>query len=90
MTIVFISFVCIFTFLYKIYDPNLTLDDNNTSNEGIATALNEFFPSRSQDIFNEYNSETTNAKNAAQREEIKDELCDIFRPYGLMKLSCFY
>ena len=76
--------------ILKYIAPNLNLDDNNTSNEGIATALNEFFPSRSQDIFNEYNSETNNAKNAAQREEIKDELCDIFRPYGLMKLSCFY
>lgn len=76
--------------ILKYIAPNLNLNNNNHSNEAIATALNEFFPSRSQDIYNEYNSETNNAKNAAQREEIKNDLCDIFRPYGLMKLSCFY
>lgn len=75
--------------ILKYIAPHLTLDNNN-SNEAIATALNEFFPSRSQDMYNEYNSETNTAKNITQREEIKDELCDIFRPYGLMKLSCFY
>ena len=76
--------------ILKYIAPHLNLNNNNHSNEAIATALSEFFPSRSQDIYNEYNSETNNSKNAAQREEIKDELCDIFRPYGLMKLSCFY
>jgi hypothetical protein len=76
--------------ILKYIAPHLTLNNNNHSNEAIATALSEFFPSRSQDIYNEYNSETNTARNIAQREEIKDELCDIFRPYGLMKLSCFY
>ena len=76
--------------ILKYIAPNLNLNNNNHSNEAIATALNEFFPSRSQDIYNEYNSETNNARNTAQKEEIKNELCDIFRPYGLMKLSCFY
>jgi hypothetical protein len=47
---------------------------NDVSNEAIATALSEFFPSRSQDIYNEYNSETNTAKNITQREEIKTEL----------------
>ena len=76
--------------ILKYIAPHLNLNNNNHSNEAIATALNEFFPSRSQDIYNEYNSETNNARNTAQKEEIKNELCDIFRPYGLMKLSCFY
>lgn len=76
--------------ILKYIAPNLNLNNNNHSNGPIATALNEFFPSRSQDIYNEYNSETNTARNITKREEIKDELCDIFRPYGLMKLSCFY
>jgi hypothetical protein len=76
--------------ILKYIAPNLTMDGEIETNAKIAVAMDEFFPKISQDIYNEYNSETNNGKNAAQREEIKDELCDIFRPYGLMKLSCFY
>jgi hypothetical protein len=76
--------------ILKYIAPNLTMDGESETNMKIAVAMDEFFPKISQDIYNEYNSETNNGKNAAQREEIKDELCDIFRPYGLMKLSCFY
>jgi len=76
--------------ILKYIAPNLTMDGESETNAKIAVAMDEFFTSRTQDIYNEYNSETNNSKNAAQREEIKDELCDIFRPYGLMKLSCFY
>jgi len=76
--------------ILKYIAPYLTMDGESETNVKIAVAMDEFFPKISQDIYNEFNSETNNGKNAAQREEIKDELCDIFRPYGLLKLSCFY
>jgi hypothetical protein len=66
------------------------MDGESDTYMAIAASLYEFFPSITQDIFNEYNSESNNSKNIAQKEEIKDVLCDIFRPYGILKLSCFY
>lgn len=76
--------------ILKYIEPSLTMDGENETYVKISSALDKFFPSISQDIYNEYNSETNTSKNIAQREEIKNELCDIFRPYGLMKLGCFY
>jgi len=78
--------------ILKYIAPNLTMDGEDGGDEysTIATTLSDFFSSLSQDIYNEYNTETNNSKNIAQREEITDELCDVLRPYGLMKLSCFY
>lgn len=75
--------------ILKYISPDLISLDDDEKKEKAAEKLSDMFAGKIENMLEEYVTLENRCRHDASKENIKDEICEIFQNYGLINIDCF-